>query len=84
MEIRRFSARLVSADKQVAAVSGRIGDFIFRTFKNGRIFAFYAPKNGSKTSRYRANYESISNQLREITASLRLEIVVVNFEKDEP
>lgn len=33
-----------SKDGTFQRLSGRIGDFVFRTFKNGKISATYAPK----------------------------------------
>ena len=60
--------QLRSKDGTITALSGRIGNFIFRT-RNGKIFAFYKPKQG------RSIPDPISVQLREITKSLNLEIV---------
>ena len=32
-----------SKDGSIIALRGRIGDYIFRTFKSGKIFATYSP-----------------------------------------
>ncbi len=57
-----------SKDGTITAIRGRIGNFIFRT-RNNKISVFYMPKKG------RPNLDPISDQLREITTSLNLEIV---------
>lgn len=59
---------LKSKDGVITALSGRIGNFIFRT-RNGQISAFYKPRQN------RTNIGPISVQLREITDPLNLEIV---------
>ena len=64
--------QLKSIDGTITALSGRIGNFIFRT-RNGKIHAFYKPKASSTQSRI--NTESISDQLREITNALNLQII---------
>ena len=61
-----------SIDGTITALSGRIGNFIFRT-RNGKIHAYYSPKPSSGHSR--TNTVPISNQLREITDALNLQIV---------
>ena len=62
---------LKSKDGVIRALSGRIGNFIFRT-RNGKISAFYKPKKN------RSIAVPISVQLREITEPLNLIII------DEP
>ena len=59
---------LKSKDGVIRALSGRIGNFIFRT-RNGKISAFYKPKKN------RSIAVPISVQLREITDPLNLIIV---------
>ena len=61
-----------SRDGNITALRGRFGDFIFRTFKNGKMYATYSPVQG------RSNPDPISVQLREIAKSLNLEIVGEN------
>ncbi len=34
-----------SKDGSIVALRGRFGDFIFRTFRSGKIFATYAPRH---------------------------------------
>ena len=58
-----------SIDGTITKLSGRIGDFVFRTYPNGKIFAFYSPQDD------RPNPDPISVQFREITSKLNLEIV---------
>lgn len=62
--------QLKSIDGSITALSGRIGNFIFRT-RNGKIFAFYKPKSGHCPS----IVEPMSVQLRNITQALNLKIV---------
>lgn len=57
-----------SKNGTITALSGRIGNFIFRT-RNNKIFVFYKPKET------RSIPGPISDQLREITTQLNLEIV---------
>ena len=59
---------LKSKDGVIRALSGRIGNFIFRT-RNGKISAFYKPKKN------RSIAVPISVQLREITDPLNLIII---------
>ena len=71
--------QVISKDKSITAISGRIGNFVFRTYKNGKIFAYYQPSR-SKHAKHppidlRSNPDAISVQLREITKPLNLEIV---------
>ena len=58
-----------SKDGTITKLSGRIDEFVFRTYPNGKIDAFYKPRHS------RLNPEGISNRFREITAALRLEII---------
>jgi len=58
-----------SIDGQFTRLSGRIGDFIFRTFKSGKICATYAPRQS------RLDPESIPIHFREQMKDLNLEIV---------
>jgi len=61
--------QVISKDGTFQRLSGRIGDFVFRTFKSGKIFATYAPRHS------RVNIESISVHFREQMKNLNLEIV---------
>ena len=58
-----------SKDGTITKISGRIDEFVFRTYPNGKIFAFYKPRHS------RLNPEGISSRFREITDALRLEII---------
>ena len=79
-----FNARLHNTKQRILALSGRFGPFIFRTYKNGLITAFYKPKNGSLSGDYRSIYESLSNQLREIATDLALQITSIETNLPEP
>ena len=65
----------------VATVSGRIGDFVFRTYEGGKMLVFYQPKRkkGKKVlstmDREWTDNGPIMKALREITELLHLEIV---------
>lgn len=58
-----------SKDGSIVSLSGRFGDVVFRTFKSGKIFATYAPKQPRSIS------GPISVHLREQIEKLNLEIV---------
>ena len=58
-----------SKDGSIVALRGRFGDFIFRTFKSGKIFATYAPRQPRSVS------GPISVHLRKQIAKLNLQIV---------
>jgi len=64
-----FIMQVKSKDGTITALSGQLGDFVFRTFKNGKIFATYAPR------RSRPVPESIPNHFREQMKDLNLEII---------
>ena len=81
MNTVKFTAELICPTRIFSALSGRLGDFIFRTYPNGKIFAFYSPKHRASSSRSRENIEAISSRFREIIGDLQLEIVRLNFEK---
>ena len=58
-----------SVDGRFTRLSGRIGDFLFRTFKSDKIFATYDPIET------RVNPESIPVHFRKQMKDLNLEIV---------
>jgi len=58
-----------SKDGSIVALRGRFGDFIFRTFKSGKIFATYAPRQPRPVS------GPISVHLRKQIEKLNLQIV---------
>ena len=92
----KFSAQLHNSGKRIKAISGRLGLFIFRTYPDGKITAYYKqPKNTERppveaggvasaeegiTCRYRADYESLSKQLREIADHFGLTIKHINYD----
>jgi hypothetical protein len=58
-----------SKDGSIVALRGRFGDFIFRTFRSGKIFATYAPRQ------HRSITGPIPVHLRKQIKKLNLEIV---------
>ena len=58
-----------SKDGTIRKLSGRIDEFVFRTYPNGKISAFYKPRHS------RLNPEALSNRFREIIDALNLEII---------
>ena len=83
MQTITFNAQLANSHQRIQSISGRLGPFIFRTYKDGRITAFYKPKVTPlvlpSSDRHRSNYEALSSQLREITSDLGLTIVSINY-----
>lgn len=76
-----FNAQMANTGHRITSISGRLGNFIFRTYKDGRITAFFQPrKNESITFQCPSILESLSSQLREITHDLGLSIVSFNFD----
>ena len=77
----KFSAQLHNSGKRIKAISGRLGFFIFRTYPDGKITAYYKPpKNKPLSNRYRADYESLSKQLRELADHFGLTIKHINYD----
>ena len=77
-----FNARLKNTGRRIKSLSGRLGPFIFRTYQNGLITAFYKPKKAARTeanpSHNRADFESLSSQLREIAYMCALQITSID------
>ncbi len=61
--------RVRSKDGKFTRLSGRLGDFVFRTFKSGKMFATYAPIGS------RVKPDAIPIRFREQMKDLNLEIV---------
>ena len=61
----------------IATLSGRIGNFMFRTYGNGKITVYYKPKRKNTTGMDRDWTENgpIMDELREILRYFHLEIV---------
>ena len=74
-----MSFQVISPDHTFQSIRGRIGDFVFKTYKNGKIFAYYMPRRGKRAKpdpdQSRSNPDAISVRFREITDSLNLQIV---------
>ena len=75
MTLTHFSAHLKSHNIFAKSLSGRLGPFIFRTYSNGDIRAYYMPD--SSTTQSIPDYESLYTQLREIVGTLNLEIIQI-------
>ena len=67
-----FSAIMHNDKKIIKTLSGRVGNFIFRTSPDGQIKAFFKPRPG--TGPYRGNIETISNELREGVPRMALRV----------
>ena len=77
-----FNAQLANTRRRIKSISGRLGDFIFRTYQDGKITAYYKPqplKNEPISSQCRANFDAISKQLREMADQLALTITSINY-----
>ena len=80
-----FHAQLYNPRIRIKSLSGRLGDFIFRTYQNGLITAYYKPrKNEPLSSHLRANYEALSSKLREMITPLGLSISSIESNLPEP
>ena len=76
-----FNAQLANTGHRIQTISGRLGNFIFRTYQDGRITAYFKPrKNESITFQCPSIIESLSSQLREIAEELGLSVVSINFD----
>ena len=80
-----FNARLTNTGRRIKSISGRVGYLVFRTYRDGRISAYYLPNrrwhlNDTSSSHYRENIEALSSHLREIAADLGLFIDSVTFD----
>jgi len=66
-----------SPDSTFRSIRGRIGNFMFRTYRNGKIIAYYKPKKKNTTGMDRDWTENgpIMTELKSITDSLNLKIV---------
>lgn len=77
MILTHFNAQLKSHNIFAKSLSGRLGPFIFRTYPDGDIRAYYMPKIDSSTTQSIVDYESLYSQLREIVDTLNLEIIQI-------
>jgi len=79
-----FNAQFTNDHTRIQSLSGRLGNFIFRTHPDGHISAFYKPKKlefpNPSSDQSRAIIEALSDQLREITAYLGLSVSSFNFD----
>ena len=80
-----FNAQLYNQGIRIKSLSGRLGNFIFRTYNSGLITAFYSPrKTGSMSVQSREQYEALSCQLREMIDPLGLSITSIHTNLPEP
>jgi len=42
--------KVISVDKSIRAIRGRVGDYVFRTYHNSDIRVFYSPRPGKRTT----------------------------------
>ena len=76
-----FNAQLKNSRKRIKSISGRLGEFIFRTYKDGKITAYYKPrKNRFPSGGHRGYYEVLSRLLRDIAAQFDLTITQINYD----
>ena len=76
-----FNAQLYNSGLRIRSISGKLGNFIFRTYKNGKITAYYKPSHhDSLCGHDAAIIESLSNQLRLLADQLGLSITHINFD----
>ena len=65
-------------DGTITALSGRMGDFMFRTYQNGKIIVYYKPKNRNNTTVMEREWyenDTVMARLKQITDALNLQIV---------
>ena len=81
-----FNAQFRNSYTRIRSISGRVGYFIFRTSRDGRISAYFCPSPKhpliieGASGEYRTVFESLSSHLREIAANLGLSITSINFD----
>ena len=80
-----FNAQFHNTGRRIKSISGRVGYFIFRTYRDGHISAYYMPNkrwhfDETSSSQYRTIIESLSNHLREIAADLGLSVESITFD----
>lgn len=76
-----FNAQMINSGRRIKAISGRLGDFIFRTLKDGKITAYYSPKSLPISKHCATNMLAIFDQLREMTDQLGLHITSYNYDE---
>lgn len=76
-----FNAQMHNSGRRIKTISGRLGNFIFRTYKDGKITAYYKPKHLPLSSQCASNMLAICGQLREITDQLGLHIIAYTYEE---
>ena len=76
-----FNAQMINTGRRIKAISGRLGNFIFRSYKNGKITAFYSPKHVPLSVQCATNMLAIFDQLREMTDQLGLHITSYNYDE---
>ena len=76
-----FNAQMLNTGRRIKAISGRLGNFIFRSYKNGKITAFYKPKHVPLSVQCATNMLAIMDQLREMTDQLGLYITSYNYDE---
>lgn len=76
-----FNAQMINTGRRIKAISGRLGNFIFRSYKDGKITAYYSPKHVPLSVQCATNMLAIMDQLREMTDQLGLYITSYNYDE---
>ena len=77
-----FNVSFHNTRRRIKSISGKLGPFVFRTYPDGKITAYYKqPRNETESSRYRANFDALSKQIREIADQLALVIIAINYQE---
>ena len=72
---------MINTGRRIKAISGRLGNFIFRSYKDGKITAYYSPKHVPLSVQCATNMRAIMDQLREMTDQLGLYITSCNYDE---
>ena len=80
-----FNARFENTGKRIRSISGRLGEFIFRTSQDGQISCYYKPrKNDSLSGQCPSILDALSSHLRDIARDLGLSVASINYQIPEP
>ena len=76
-----FHATLANSKKMIKSLSGRLGSFIFRTLKDGRITAYYKPRKGATNKGFsRDQIVVLYRELCKIAYELQLSVTSLNVD----
>lgn len=75
-----FNAQLYNSQRRILSISGKLGPFVFRTYRDGKITVYYHPPKNERNSRqYRDDFEALSKQLHDIAEQLDLSVTAINY-----